>query len=245
MSSEESCLVHKLSKYIDLNETDKELLKALEQDPRAYESGSTVIREGSDWTQLFVVQDGWLYSSTLVADGKRQVLRIHYPGDVVGLPQLPFDRAMHSLVAATDARLCPFPKRKLDAILRSAPRLTALFFTIAIIEQAVLSDRLRAVARTSATDRLAHFLLEIRSRLRLTGDPDATRFPLPVNQSVIGDALGLTNASVSRATAELEQEGLLKRSRGEFELAVDELVARVEFHDRFTEINTEWFPGAA
>ncbi|MFD0390957.1 hypothetical protein ACFQ4K_29085 [Tistrella bauzanensis] len=38
------------------------------------------------------------------------MLQIHHPGDVIGIPDVAYERAVTGLQAATDICLCPFPK---------------------------------------------------------------------------------------------------------------------------------------
>ncbi len=241
VSATKSCFVQKLSHYIDLSSSDEELLAKLEDSEREYGEDQVIHRSGEELDYLFVVKSGWSYSSAMLVNGRRQVIQVHYPGDIIGLSCLPFDRALYDLDTSTDCVLCPFPKEHLDAILTRSPRVTALLFTLAAVEQAVLFDRLRAVARMSARDRLCHFLLEIHARLVITGGNQ--RYRLPLTQAVIGDALGLTNVSVSRAMTEIEREGLITRHGREMELTdLDRLREMAEFQDRFGSVKTTWFP---
>lgn len=244
MSSDGSCLVAKLENYAELSERDRELLHALEQDSESFDSGRVLMRGGDEVRRLFVVKTGWLYSYTVLADGRRKVLRIHYPGDVVGVEQLPFEAATHDYEVATDAVLCPFPKRRLDAIFTDSPRLTALLWSISSIEQATLLDRIRVVGRMNATERLAHLLLEVCSRLRVVGEVgDDASFELPLQQAVLGDAVGLTNVYVSRTLSKMEEEGLIHRDGRTYSLLREDRLRDIaEFTNRFAKIDTSWFP---
>lgn len=243
MGDSKSCLVQKLSYYVDLTSGDEELLAKLEGRERGYDEDEVIWSEGDRVENLFVVKSGWSYSGSWLASGRRQVIQIHYPGDIIGMSQLPFLHAQHGLNASTSGVLCPFPKSHLDAIFTHSPRLTALLFTLATVEQAAFYDRLRAIARMNAHDRVCHFLLEIHARLGITGGD--TSFRLPLTQAIIGDALGLTNVSVSRVMSELEREGLITRSGRRIDLPqLDHMRTLVEFHDRFSMVSTDWFPVA-
>ena len=88
-----------------------------------------------------------------------------------------------------------------------------------------------------------HCLLEVVSRLRVTRRDLGARFELPLSQSMIGDAVGLTNVYVSRALTRLQREGLISRERHGIEL-VDEtrMKHELDFEDRHFRIDTSWFP---
>jgi len=242
MSDSASCLVAKLSNFAELTEEDQRLLAKLEKDTRSYPTNHSVFRGGESVEHLYVVKRGWLFSSATLEDGRRQVMAIHNPGDIIGLPHLPFRSSLHDLNTCTPVELCPFPKDSLDTILVRSPRLTALLFAFSMVEQAVLFDRLQAIGRMRARERVCHLLLALRSRLRLTNDVEKG-FSMPLKQAVIGDALGLTNVSVSRVMTSLEQEGVLTRGASWLWIhSPDELSEHVEFEERFAHLDTSWFP---
>ncbi|MFZ5638519.1 MAG: Crp/Fnr family transcriptional regulator [Pseudomonadota bacterium] len=240
-----SCLIEKIGYHIPLSPADEALLARLEQDEESFRADSTVRGLGAPADRLYVVRKGWFYAYTMLPDGGRQILHIHYPGDIVGLPDIAFVRTNAALAAAVDGTLCPFPKSALDEVFIRSPRLSALLFSIGMVEHAVLADRLRIVSRQGATSRVAHFLLEVVSRLRVTRRDLGTGYDLPLSQSMIGDAVGLTNVHVSRALKRLEASGAIAR-QGRWIDLLDEpgLRSRVDFEDRHFRIDTSWFPAA-
>ena len=80
-------------------------------------------------------------------------------------------------------------------------------------------------------------------RLRVTDRSMRDTFDLRLTQAQIGDLLGLTNVSVSKALVELEGEGSIERARQSVTLVdVPALAERVEFVDRFSDLDSCWFP---
>lgn len=240
-----SCLVEKIGYHLRLSEPDKALLARLEEAEEAVSAGAQVREAGSTVEHMYVVRAGWFYDHVLLPDGRRQVLHLHYPGDIVGLPEIPFARTGATLTSATGGVLCPFPKQALDQVFERAPRLAALLFSIGMVEHAVLADRIRVIGRMGAKERVAHFLLEVVSRLRVTRRDLGARFELPLTQSVIGDAVGLSNVYVSRALSQLEASGAIRRRGRNIELLDEAGMKReVDFEDRHFRIDTSWFPGS-
>lgn len=241
----DSCLVNKLGHFINLGDVDAELLAALEKEIQNKGRGTEIWSQQDSIENLFVVKDGWLASYMILEDGRRQILEIHYPGDIVGLADLPFWHATSHLKAITDCVLCPFPKSEVDVIFRRSPRLTALLFTLAMIDKAVNTDRLRVLGRMSARERVAHILLEVHSRLQL-GQPElGFTFRLPLSQFDIADALGLTNVSVSNSLQQLQKDSLIERSNGFITLNECESLSKMSgFVNRYHEIDIGWFPHA-
>jgi CRP-like cAMP-binding protein len=190
-----------------------------------------------------VVRKGWLISYTVLQDGRRQVLELHCPGDVIGTPDMPFKHSTSNLLAIEECVLCPFPKSAIGVIFTRSPRLTALLFTLAMIDKSVNLDRLRVLGRMSARERLAHILPEIYSRITLTNGVVGNSFRLPLSQFDLAAAVGLTNVSISNAFAKLEGEQLIKRSKGHVELLdTQKLTAISDDINRYREVDISWFP---
>lgn len=238
-----SCLVEKLGAYIDLSEGEIALLRRFEETPRTYPRRKIVRRQGEEASELFVLRNGWLFSFAILPDGGRQVLDIHFPGDIVGLTSVAFEKSASGLATATKAVLCPFPKAYLDEVLKDAPRITALLFSMGMLENVVLIDRLKSIGRMEARDRVAHFMLQILARLRVTGPDTGASFTLPLSQELLGDALGLSAIHVNRTLRRLEEEEFITRKGQEITILREEKLGEmVDFNNRYYKIETGWFP---
>ncbi len=238
-----SCLLSKLGHYLRLTREEEDLIRTFEEVEKRYCAGELIRREGAPARELFVVKHGWITHSSDLGDGKRQIFDFQFPGDVVGTRELVFEQATVTLTAITDVVICPFPKRSLDAVFERAPRISALLFSFVALDNVVVFDRLRAVARMQAASRLGFFLLQILSRLRITNRELGHEFELPLGQELIGDALGLSQVHVNRTFRELETLGLVERvGRTRIRLDTRRLTAYADFSDRHYRIDTSWFP---
>lgn len=239
----ESCLVEKLSHYIDLDEASMGYLALLEKEEREFERHAEINRPGAENTYLYVVKKGWLYSYTDMPDGRRQIVQIHHPGDIVGFPDVAFRNTSTTLLTAEDVCLCPFPKSSLDIIFRESPQLTALLFSLAVREHALLLDSIRVMGRMDARERLSYMFLDLLSKLRITNKTMTNRIRMPLNQSEIADYIGLTNVYVSRSLKALESDNMIKRSNDALTILDEQALARLcDFQERYAELDTSWFP---
>lgn len=243
MTSISSCLVAKLSHYVSLSETDRERLATLEKAERTFDAGQEVYQGGDKNRDLYVVKHGWAFSYTDLPDGRRQIVKIHHPGDIVGFPDVALKHATTTLRTVEKVCLCPFPKSCLDEILRKSPRLSALLLSIALRDQVVLVDVLRAMGRMSAQERVTYMLLDLISRLRITNRDLTDTFRLPMTQSQIADYLGLTNVYVSKTFLRMEADGHIQRDQGRLRILKERaMIELTDFHDRYAEMDTSWFP---
>ncbi|MGB6231812.1 MAG: Crp/Fnr family transcriptional regulator [Litorimonas sp.] len=238
-----SCLVDKLSHYVDLAPDEVSALDRLHTKSRSFQKDEIVFSTADKNQDLYIVQQGWLYNFIDTPDGRRQIVNIYHPGDVIGFPDIALPERTTSLFAVEDGALCPFPKEGLGPVFEECPRLAALLLTIALREETILIDRLRIFSRMSARARVAYLFLELHARLSVGSSTPTTGMYMPLNQQEIGDSVGLTNVSVSRAVTAMEREGLLETSSRHVELLDrDALVELCDFKDRYADMQTQWFP---
>lgn len=193
--------------------------------------------------ELMIVDHGWLASCTLLPDGSRQIIQLHLPGDLIGLANVAYTEAAITLVALTDAKVCPFPRNALGKLFDVHPRLAGLFFALAVVENSALADRLVSVGRTSARARIAALLLDTGARLRVLNRSSPDNFAFPLTQEEIGDATGLTAVHVNRMIRQLEEARLIARGDGRVHL-LDEPGLRklAAFEDRYEKLSLGWLP---
>ncbi len=239
----DTCLLRKLSHFISLEESERNLIAGLEEEERAFKRGHVFWRQGQEADHLYVVRSGWLYGYSMLEDGRRLVLDIYLPGDVLGLRDIVFEYSVSAVAAIDDAVLCPFPKSAMDDVFVASPRLATLFYSLGMLENIVLVDRLKSIARLDARERMSFFFLQILHRLKVTNPMIQSAFSLPMTQELIADALGLTAVHVNRTLRSLETDGLIRRSGHEIELLeIEKLLAISGFENRHYSIDTSWFP---
>jgi CRP-like cAMP-binding protein len=97
----------------------------------------------------------------------------------------------------------------LYGLLDRHPRLAAAIFWSFACEAAMYAEHLIDVGRRSALERIAHFLLELFTRLKIIGLADERSFRMPLTQELIADALGLSVPHVSRTLRQLRDDELV------------------------------------
>jgi CRP-like cAMP-binding protein len=79
-------------------------------------------------------------------------------------------------------------------------------------EAVTCAEHVIDTGRRSPTERLAHFLSEMYTRLEMVGLAANQSFKLPLSQEVISDALGLSVPHLNRTLAKLHTEGSIALS---------------------------------
>lgn len=228
-----SCIIKHFEFYSPLTDQEKSLLDSLEESPRAVRKNEAIWQQGDSTEHFYTVSKGWVYAYRILEDGTRQVLDVFVPGDIVGLREFAFQKRICGLNALTDAEICPFPKRRLIDVFSQSLLLCNIFFMIASRDQSILLERLVNLGRRSAKAKLAHFLVEMSRRLEKTNvDVDiGNYYQIPLNQSLMADALGLSAVHVNRTLQELKEDGLINPGHGGVELLDLEVLKKVAGFD--------------
>lgn len=173
--------------------------------------GETVIWSGDDSVICANLLDGIMKVSASTIDGREQTVGLLYPADFVG--RLFGDRAGFTVTALTDAELCVFPRGRFEAVLHDHVRMERLLLerTFSALEDA--RGRMLTLARRSAEERVAGFLIDMVDRIgsagcRATSDGPVT-IDLPLTRGQIAELLGLTIETVSRQFTKLKAAGLI------------------------------------
>jgi len=238
-----SCFAERLERYLPLSKREIEALTLLEEHQRELPRGATILRDNDRSDEMFVLRHGWAMSYLILDDGSRQILRLHFPGDIIALASAAFVDASETIVTITEATVCPFDKQSLRVVFDQHPRLAALFFIIAQAERVSLTDRLASLGRTSAKARVAALLADILIRLRFLNKDITDSFPLRLTQEEIGDATGLTSVHVNRMMRALSEEGLVDRKNGNIVICDEKgLMRTANYVNRYAELDLSWLP---
>jgi CRP/FNR family transcriptional regulator len=174
---------------------------------RTLRAGEPLIWEGDDSILVANVIDGVLKLSTGTADGREQIVGVVYPADFIGRP---FGSTTHHAVTAlTDARVCVFTRADFDRFAGEHPALEHMLLQRTLAELDRTRGWMLLLARKSAEEKVATFVLDMSARLAEPGSVPLARFDLPFSRQQIGDVLGLTIETVSRQMTKLKRDGVI------------------------------------
>lgn len=223
-------LADTLSRFVVLSKAQTERIASLKARRINLERRADVILEGAAIDYLPIVETGWLEQYRTFADGRRCVLKINLPGDIVDGAFPLLGRAQFSVAALTDARVALVPLRPLLDLIRSDAVIGFAFLSLEAYQHSFLRERVTTLACLSAYERLGHLCLELLTRLEAAGRAEDDEFVLPVSQPALGEVLGMHAVHVNRMFRRLEDDGFIARD-GERIRVVDRpaLVRLVEF----------------
>ena len=204
------CVVRDQTLCSSLSDTELTALHSLGR-KQTLARGGTLIWAGDDSLVCANIITGVLKLVASTADGREQIVGLLFAADFVGRPYA--DRSEFTITAVTDVALCVFPRVPFEQVLEDHVRMERMLLqrTLATLDQA--RAQMLALARNSAAEKVAGFLMAMASRARSAGcramlDGTLT-FELPLSRGQIGDVLGLTIETVSRQITRLRLDRIV------------------------------------
>lgn len=121
-------LVDKLAPYVTLSDAEIACLAELHEPQRKLARHREVIVAGRRYDQIFILCSGVVSRYKVLPDGKRQILNLGLPGDLIGIPSCLFETAVNSVSALTDIVVAPVSFAKLFDVFARYPRLGVALF---------------------------------------------------------------------------------------------------------------------
>ena len=181
------------------------------------EAKHDVLREGETAEYFYTLFSGWMILYKSLPSGKRQIVRIALPGDLVGFQPVLQAPLGYSAQTLTPVELCAFPRADLAHMLAARPELAIRLALMNAQDMALCHSHLLGMGRKSAKERVAFFLLEMWRRVRAMGELMPSHadggIDFPIAQEEIADAVGLTTVHVNRTLKELRDAGLATSSQ--------------------------------
>jgi CRP/FNR family nitrogen fixation transcriptional regulator len=151
---------------------------------------------------VYQVMSGAVRTYKPLADGRRQIGAFHLPGDMFGLESSSTHRLAAEAIVDTTVRLVK--RRSLEEAAGADVNVARKLWSITAAELKHAEGHMLLLGRKTAMERVATFLLEMDRRLAVAG-----MMALPMCRRDIGDYLGLTLETVSRALSQLHAQGIL------------------------------------
>ncbi|CAN5286191.1 transcriptional regulator FixK [soil metagenome] len=167
-----------------------------------FAAGEEIYAQGEQAEFVYRLVSGAVRTTRLLADGRRQIGDFYYPGDVFGL-----DTAESHRFSAEGLGDCQVQVLKRQAPSRSVEdraRFDRMIWAATSRELDRAQDHILLLARMTACEKVASFLLGIADRLK------AELTILPMSRQDMADYLGLTIETISRMLSRLQADGLVE-----------------------------------
>jgi CRP-like cAMP-binding protein len=206
---------------------EEQVLRDSIGDIRSVAAGRTIVQAGVTLSECTLLFEGFVCRYRDLADGQRQIMELHVPGDFLDLHSFLLKRLEHHVGAMTRVRFALVPHDALRTITESYPHLGRLMWFSTLLDAAIHREKILSVGRRSAIGRIAHILCELFVRLEIVGLTAGKSYRLPLTQTDLADVTGLTSVHVNRMLKKLRDEELATFRSGEVRIHDFERLQRV------------------
>src|ERR1700676_5730577 len=158
------CALRACGLFKPVSQTELAAINDIKREHLALPAGSEIIRAGQDSAQIYTLYSGWAFRFKMLPDGRRQILNLLLPGDLVGLQAAMFDAAQHGIEALTEVQLCLLPRRKVWALFGKMPGLAFDSPWLGPREGSHVDENLTSAGRRTATERTAALIVMLYKR---------------------------------------------------------------------------------
>jgi CRP-like cAMP-binding protein len=162
---------------------------------------------------VILIDRGIAYSSHTFPDGRRAIVDIVLPADIVGVESAVRQHSSHDVIAASALGYRLMPAQTFRPLMAD-PQIAARVARLIADTKWRTERQVLALSRLNARSRVAGFLIGVYDRLRHADLIDRPTFNLYLSQDQIGDHLGITTVHVSRTLRRMREERLVIMDRG-------------------------------
>jgi CRP/FNR family transcriptional regulator len=197
-----NCGIREMVLFADLNEQDFNLIHA-PIDDLVYQPGQALYEASDQALGVFTLRKGLIKLVRVTADGRERVVRVLFPGDVVGLEALATGHFDSQAVALSEVSVCRIPLDVIHQLGANSPRLHRKLMEKwqSALKQA--DDWLAELNFGSARQRVLHFIHKMHE---VADDGTATLF----GRDDMGAMMDLKLETVSREVTALVRAGVME-----------------------------------
>jgi CRP-like cAMP-binding protein len=204
----ERLFVH-LETIAELSDLDKAALAALPMRFADITPGSDIVREGDRPSECCLLVRGLACRYKMASKGRRQIVSLHFSGEVPDFQSLYLEKMDHTLSAMTRMRLAYIPHEALRPLLAARPGVAAALTRHAMVEASIFREWILNVGGRAGVERVAHLICEVFVRMRALGLAEGASLDLPMTQAQIAEITGMSPVHVNRVLQQLRGLKLL------------------------------------
>lgn len=193
----------------ELSAAERTALASLPLQIAEFDAHQDIACEHDKPGRSFAVLSGIVATYKTTHLGGRQTMAYHLPGDVPDFQSLHLEVLDFSLAAAMPCRVGFVRHEALRRLFEAQPRLSDVFWRATLIDGALAREWMLNNGRREAYARMAHLFCELIIRFEAVGLAPDRSCALPLTQTELADALGLTSVHVNRTLRALTGAGLI------------------------------------
>src|SRR3954462_13327325 len=147
--------------------------------------GDILIGTGEESGTVYLLEAGWVARTRMIEDGRRQIIVVFLPGDLMGIKCMLLERQPDTIECLTDVHVRMIDhKHLLELVAQDHAAGVRLMFQLGEDERR-LHNWVAALGKGSAEERIATLLLDLRGRLFQAGLANGDGIQMPLTQQEI------------------------------------------------------------
>jgi CRP-like cAMP-binding protein len=199
----------KLAHFIELSALELDVLRATPARVRDVQARTDIVADGHWPEELSLITEGFACRYKLLGEGRRQIMAFLIPGDICDLRALLTGKMDHAVAALNECRIATISRQKIFDAMEKYPRIELALWRDTMLDAALYRQWLVNLGRRTAHQRIAHLLCEIGTRLQAISRAQGATYELPITQSDLADAIGLSLVHVNKSLKRLREDGLI------------------------------------
>lgn len=174
--------------------------------------GEYLYRNGESFHEIYAVRHGSIKTYVYSDDGRTQITGFHGPGELIGLDAIGARHFVSEAIVLETTNVCEMSYAHFQGLSRELPGLQDQM--IAIMSQVILRNQqmMLLLGKKNAMERLATYLVNLSRHFYKDKAPN-TLYRFTMSRRDIGNYLGLTQETISRILARLQEDGIIKFDR--------------------------------
>ena len=202
-------LIAKLESTLPFTDDERAALASLPMQVMELRADQDIVREGDRPSRCCLLLEGLTCTYKVTGEGRRQILAFHLAGDIADLQSLHLRVLDNSVSTITPCRAGFIQHEALRDLCTRQPRIAGALWRETLIDASIFREWIVNVGRREARGRMAHLMCEMVVRSRVVGLSQDHTCELPLTQTELGDALGISTVHVNRCLQELRGAGLV------------------------------------
>lgn len=194
-----------------LAEGDEVLDAAMVGTEQAIPAGHVLVRAGEPHGTLYRLVSGNVARIRAIEDGRRQIICIFSPGDLLAVKALMLDSQPDDIEALSEAVIRKLDYREALALAAQHPSVSLRYMWQLGEDERRLHNSVTLLGRGNALERVCTVLLDLQARLVVMGGQHG---PIQIRQQQLADYVGLTIVHVNRTIRSLREQGAVETRKG-------------------------------
>lgn len=194
-----------------LAEADKILDAAMAGTEMALPAGEVLVRAGEPHGKVYRLTTGKVARIRAIEDGRRQIICIFSPGDLLAVKATMLDRQPDNIEVLSRATVAILDYDKAVALAIEQPYVGFRYMWQLAEDERRLHNSVTMLGRGTAIERISTVLLDLQARLVLMGGDTS---PIGIRQQDLADYVGLTLVHVNRTLRCLREQGAVETQNG-------------------------------